>query len=126
MFVATKINLFLGNGKSLPRIGISPLTCKGQSYALVVGTYAMINFSYVISSPFYYQKPEAFNKTMIQGNILVCGYSYNFAYGVASVRHLSKIAKSLGAIGFILPMENPSLRAKFDPFLVGILGFVIK
>jgi len=63
---------------------------------------------------------------MIQGNILVCGYSYNFAYGAASVRRLLETTGSLGAAGFILAFENPSLRAKFDPVPVRILGIIIK
>jgi len=52
--------------------------------------------------------------------------SYKFAYNVASVRRLSETAKSLGAVGFILAVESPSLGAKFDPILVGIPGIVIK
>lgn len=118
--------LFLGNGKSLTGIGISPPTKKDRSYALVAATDAMLNSSYVISSPSDCQNPAAFNKTMIEGNILVCGYSYNFAYGAASVRRLSETAKSLGAVGFILAVENPSPGAKFDPVPVGIPGIVIK
>ena len=62
---------------------------------------------------------------MAEGKILVCGYSYNFVYEAASLRCLSETAKSLGAVGFILVMENPSLGAKFDPVPVVILGIVI-
>ena len=61
---------------------------------------------------------------MVEGKILVCGYSYNFAYGAASLRCLSETAKSLGAVGFILAVENPSPWAKFDPAVVGIPGIV--
>ena len=57
---------------------------------------------------------------MVEGKILVCGYSYNFSYGAVSLRCLSETAKSLGAAGFILAMENPSPWAKFDQALVGI------
>ena len=52
--------------------------------------------------------------------------SYKFAFNAASVRRLSETAKSLGATGFILVVESPSLGAKFDPILVGIPGIVIK
>ena len=62
---------------------------------------------------------------MIEGNILVCGYSYNFVYGAASLRCLPETAKSLGAVRFILAMENPSPWAKFDPALVGNPGIII-
>lgn len=63
---------------------------------------------------------------MIQGNILVCGYSYKFAYGAASIRRQLETAKSLGAVGFIMAFENLSPGAKFNPVPVGILGIVIK
>ena len=62
---------------------------------------------------------------MVEGKILVCGYSYNFAYGAASLRRLSETAKSLSAVGFILAVENPSPWAKFDPALVGNPGIII-
>jgi len=52
--------------------------------------------------------------------------SYKFAYNATSVRRLSETAKSLGATGFILAVESPSLGAKFDPILVGIPRIVIK
>ena len=60
----------------------------------------MLNSSYVISSPSDCQNPEAFNKPMIEGNILVCGYSYNFAYGAASVVHMWFVC---GA-SYVMPM----------------------
>lgn len=121
-----KNTLFLGNEKSLLGIGISLPTRKIQTYALVARNYEMLNYSYVISISSHCQNPEFFNKTMIQGNILVWGYSYKFAYGATSVRYLSETANSLGVDGFILAGENPSSGARFDPVPVQIPRISIK
>jgi len=50
---------------------------------------------------------------------------FNFIVGTASIKNVSETAKSLGAIGFVLAVENISLVAKFDPVPVGVLGIVI-
>lgn len=76
-------------------------------------------------SPSDCQKPEVLNKKLVQGNILLCGYSFNFVIGSASIKKVSETAKSLGAIGFVLAVENVSPGTKFDPVPVGIPGVLI-
>ena len=76
-------------------------------------------------SPSDCQRPEVLNKKLVQGNILLCGYSFNFVIGSASIKKASETAKSLGAIGFVLAVENVSPGTKFDPVPVAIPGIVI-
>lgn len=76
-------------------------------------------------SPSDCQRPEVLNKNLVEGNILLCGYSFNFVAGSASIKKVSQTAKSLGAIGFVLAVENVSPGTKFDPVPVGIPGIVI-
>lgn len=71
------------------------------------------------------QRPEVLNGIMVKGNILLCGYSFNFVSGSASIKKVAETAKSLGAIGFVLAVENVSPGTKFDPVPVGIPGIVI-
>lgn len=76
-------------------------------------------------SPSDCQRPELLNKNLVEGNILLCGYSFNFVSGTASVKKVSETAKSLGAIGFALAVENVYPGAKFDPVPVGVPGILI-
>ena len=76
-------------------------------------------------SPSDCQRPEVLNKNLVEGNILLCGYSFNFVVGTASIKKVSETAKSLGAIGFVLAVENVSPGTKFDPVPVGTPGILL-
>ncbi|ONI27259.1 hypothetical protein PRUPE_1G076600 [Prunus persica] len=120
-----KNHLMLGNGKILAGIGLSPSTHPNRTYTLVAANDALLDSSVVKYSPSDCQKPEVLNKNLIQGNILLCGYSFNFVVGTASIKKVSETAKSLGAIGFVLAVENVSPGTKFDPVPVGVPGILI-
>lgn len=85
----------------------------------------MLDSSVIKFSPTDCQRPEVLNKNMIKGNILLCGYSFNFVIGSASVKKVAETAKSLGAAGFVLAVENVSPGTKFDPVPVSIPGILI-
>eukprot|EP01018_Ginkgo_biloba_P027150 Gb_21511 [translate_table: standard] len=120
-----KNTIFLGNGKNLSGIGLAPPTRQDWSYSLVAANDAMLNASDIVFNPSDCQRSEVLNKTIVQGKILVCGYSYNFVFGGACVRRVSETAKNLSAAGFILAVETISPGAKFDPVPVGIPGILI-
>ncbi|KAK9097739.1 hypothetical protein Syun_024784 [Stephania yunnanensis] len=120
-----KNHLFLGNGKILAGIGLSPSTISNRTFTLVAANDVMLDSSVSKYSPSDCQRPEVLNKNLVEGNILLCGYSFNFVVGTASVQKVAETAKSLGAIGFVLAVENASPGAKFDPVPVGIPGVVI-
>ncbi|KAI6680914.1 hypothetical protein NL676_034795 [Syzygium grande] len=109
-----KNHLTLGNGKILPGIGLSPSTQPNRTFTLVAANDVLLDSSVMKYSPSDCQRPEVLNKNLVQGNILLCGYSFNF-----------KRAKSLGAIGFVLAVENVSPGTKFDPVPVGVPGILI-
>uniref|UniRef100_A0A6N2KGH4 Uncharacterized protein n=1 Tax=Salix viminalis TaxID=40686 RepID=A0A6N2KGH4_SALVM len=120
-----KNHLFLGNGKILPGIGLSPSTRPNQTYTLVAANDVLLDSSVMKYSPSDCQRPEVLNRNLVEGNILLCGYSFNFVVGTASIKKVSETAKSLGAIGFVLAVENVSPGTKFDPVPVGIPGILI-
>ncbi|CAN6725700.1 unnamed protein product [Malus baccata var. baccata] len=120
-----KNHLTLGNGKILAGLGLSPSTHPNQTYTLVAANDVLLDSSVVKYSPSDCQKPEVLNKNLVQGNILLCGYSFNFVVGTASIKKVSETAKSLGAIGFVLAVENVSPGTKFDPVPVGVPGILI-
>lgn len=120
-----KNHLTLGNGKMLAGIGLSPATHPNQTYTLVAANDVLLDSSVVKYSPSDCQRPEVLNKNLVEGNILLCGYSFNFVVGTASIKKVSETAKSLGAIGFVLAVENVSPGTKFDPVPVGVPGIII-
>lgn len=120
-----KNHLTMGNGKILPGIGLSPSTQPNRTFTLVAANDVLLDSSVMRYSPSDCQKPEVLNKNLVQGNILLCGYSFNFVTGTASIKKVSETAKSLGAIGFVLAVENVSPGTKFDPVPVGVPGILI-
>ncbi|OVA19237.1 Peptidase S8/S53 domain [Macleaya cordata] len=120
-----KNHLFLGNGKTLPGLGLTPGTHSNRTFTLVAANDVLLDSSVMKYSPSDCQKPEVFNKNLVKGNILLCGYSFNFVVGAASVKKVSETAKALGAIGFVLAVENVSPGTKFDPVPASIPGIVI-
>ncbi|KAK9269007.1 hypothetical protein L1049_000775 [Liquidambar formosana] len=120
-----KNHLTLGNGKILPGLGLSPATHQNRTFTLVAANDVLLGSSVMKYSPSDCQRPEVLNKNLVEGNILLCGYSFNFVVGTASIKKVSETAKSLGAIGFVLAVENVSPGTKFDPVPVGIPGILI-
>nr|XP_009417495.1 PREDICTED: subtilisin-like protease SBT2.5 [Musa acuminata subsp. malaccensis]XP_009417496.1 PREDICTED: subtilisin-like protease SBT2.5 [Musa acuminata subsp. malaccensis]XP_009417497.1 PREDICTED: subtilisin-like protease SBT2.5 [Musa acuminata subsp. malaccensis] len=120
-----KNNLTLGNGKILPGLGLSPSTHGNKSFNLVSANDVMLDLSLLKYNPLDCQRPELLNRNKVEGNILLCGYSFNFVSGTASIKKVSETAKSLGAAGFIVAVENTYPGAKFDPVPVDTPGILI-
>lgn len=96
-----------------------------QAYKLVAATDIVLDSSVAKFSPSDCQRPEVLNRNKVKGAILLCGYSFNFILGTASVKKVAETARALGAVGFILAVENVSPGTKFDPVPVSIPGIVI-
>ncbi|WZY68576.1 subtilisin-like protease SBT2.6 [Brassica napus] len=121
-----KNHLTLGNGKMLAGIGLSPSTRPHRSYKMVSANDVLLDSSGGNKyNPSDCQKPEVLNKKLVQGNILLCGYSFNFVAGSASIKKVAETAKHLGAAGFVLVVENVSPGTKFDPVPSCIPGILI-
>lgn len=100
-------------------------THANRTFTMVAANDVLLDSSVAKYSPSNCQRPEVLNKRLVEGNILLCGYSFNFILGTASMKKVAQTAKSLGAIGFVLAVENVSPGTKFDPVPVGIPGILI-
>ncbi|CAI0394002.1 unnamed protein product [Linum tenue] len=120
-----KNHLTLGNGKILPGMGLSPSTRLNQTYPLVFANDVLLDSSVLKYNPSDCQRPELLNKKLVEGKILLCGYSFSFVSGTASIKKVSETAKKLGAAGFVLAVENSTPGAKYDPVPVCTPGIVI-
>lgn len=92
---------------------------------MVSANDVLLGSSGVRYNPSDCQKPEVLNKKLVEGNILLCGYSFNFVAGSASIKKVAETARHLGAAGFVLVVENVSPGTKFDPVPSGIPGILI-
>uniref|UniRef100_A0A3Q7I1E3 Subtilisin-like protease n=1 Tax=Solanum lycopersicum TaxID=4081 RepID=A0A3Q7I1E3_SOLLC len=120
-----KNHLTLGNGKVLAGLGLSPSTHPNRTFTMVAANDVLLDSSVTKYSPADCQRPEVLNKNLVKGNILLCGYSFNFVVGTASIKKVAETAKALGAAGFVLAVENASPGTKFDPVPVRIPGILI-
>uniref|UniRef100_A0A0E0LF75 Subtilisin-like protease n=1 Tax=Oryza punctata TaxID=4537 RepID=A0A0E0LF75_ORYPU len=120
-----KNHLVLGNGKLLPGLGVSPATHENKSFSLVSAADALLGSSATKYSALDCQRPELLNKRKVQGKILLCGYSFNYISGTASIKKVSQTARGLGAAGFIVAVENSYPGTKFDPVPVSMPGILI-
>lgn len=120
-----KNHLTLGNGKILSGIGLSPSTHPNKTFTMVSANDVVLDSSVDKYIPSDCQRPELLNKNLVQGNILLCGYSFNFVVGTSSIKAVSETARTLGAAGFVLAVESSSPGTKYDPVPVRIPGIVI-
>jgi hypothetical protein len=96
-----------------------------KSFGLISATDALLGSSATKYSALDCQRPELLNKRKVQGKILLCGYSYNYIAGTASIKKVSQTARSLGAAGFVVAVESSYPGTKFDPVPVNIPGILI-
>ena len=96
-----------------------------MSFNLIAANDALLDPSVMKYSPLDCQRPELLNKKMVEGKILLCGYSFNFVSGTASIKKVSETARSLGAAGFVVAVENTYAGAKLDPVPVSTPGILI-
>nr|GMC63373.1 subtilisin-like protease SBT2.5 [Ipomoea batatas] len=120
-----KNHLTLGNGKLLSGIGLSPSTHPNRTFTMVAANDVLLDSSVAKYNPSDCQRPELLNKNLVQGNILLCGYSFNFVTGTSSIKRVAETARSLGASGFVLAVENAPSGTKFDPVPVRVPGVLI-
>ncbi|CAD6335535.1 unnamed protein product [Miscanthus lutarioriparius] len=120
-----KNHLTLGNGKLISGLGVSPATHGNMSFSLISAADALLGSSATKYSALDCQRPELLNKRKVQGKILLCGYSFNYISGTASIKKVSQTARSLGAAGFVVAVENSYPGTKFDPVPVSIPGILI-
>ncbi|XP_078434289.1 subtilisin-like protease SBT2.5 [Wolffia australiana] len=116
-----KNHLFLGNGKAIPGIGLSPSTPFNGSFSIVAANDALLGRN----GPADCQRPELLDKNLIRGRILMCGYSFNFVSGSASMKKVAETASVLGAAGFVLVVEKDSPGVKYEPIPLATPGILI-
>ncbi|KAE8793487.1 Subtilisin-like protease [Hordeum vulgare] len=96
-----------------------------KSVGLISATDALLGSSSTKYSALDCQRPELLNKRKVQGKILLCGYSFNYISGTASIKKVSQTDMSLGVDGFVVAVEDSYPGTKFDHVHVNIPGILI-
>ncbi|CAH9140980.1 unnamed protein product [Cuscuta epithymum] len=92
---------------------------------MVAANDVVLDSSVAKYNPSDCQKPELLNKNLVQGNILLCGYSFNFVVGTSSIKAVAETVRSLGAVGFVLAVENSTPGTNYYPVPIRVPGIVI-
>ncbi|KAL6496408.1 hypothetical protein OROGR_029666 [Orobanche gracilis] len=119
-----KNHLTLGDRKILAGLGLSPST--NGSFTVVAANDVVLDSSGGNPSADC-QRPEFLNKTLVQGRILLCGYSFNFAVDNSSIKKVAETVNNLSAVGFVLAVEpemhNPGTN--YPPVPSAIPGILV-
>ncbi|KAH6556750.1 hypothetical protein KP509_1Z158500 [Ceratopteris richardii] len=102
--------VILGNGQEFIGHGLSAGTPDGRLYSLVYSKDAYISQNANTFDMDYYSycpDPRAFNKTIVEGNILICNFMPVFTEGAGiEIRDVMITAKSLNAVAVIIITPN--------------------
>ncbi|KAJ7269441.1 hypothetical protein O6H91_Y398200 [Diphasiastrum complanatum] len=117
--------LSLGNNQTLAGIGLAPSTSGSTLYNLILAKDAVGSQSDLFFSPNDCQDPTLFDKKIVQGNILICTYSFSFIFGGATINQVAVTVQNVSAVGFILVVESDLAGSKFDPIPISVPGIVL-
>jgi hypothetical protein len=82
---------------------------------LVWADDAALGLTNPLSSPSDCQDPTILDASLLQGKILICTYSFDFAFGSASLQQVVGTVQTLGAVGFIMVVQSDLGPNKLDP-----------
>jgi subtilisin family serine protease len=105
----------LANNMSFSGMGLAPSTPGEGFQTLVWADDAALGLTNPLSSPSDCQDPTILNASLLQGKILICTYSFDFAFGSASLQQVVGTVQTLGAVGFIMVVQSDLGPNKLDP-----------
>ncbi|CAN1226205.1 Subtilisin-like protease SBT2.3 [Linum grandiflorum] len=117
----------LGNNVTIQGVGLAPGTEEGKMYTLVSALHALNNETTVTSDMYVSecQDSSAFDRDIIQGNLLICSYSVRFVLGVSTIKQALETANNLSAAGVVFCMDPFVLGFQLNPIPMGMPGIII-
>ncbi|KAF3327530.1 subtilisin-like protease-like protein [Carex littledalei] len=119
-------SLVLGNGVTIPGVGLAPGTTGDDMYTLVAATHALKNDTK--ANDMYVgecQDPTSLDPYYIKGNLLVCSYSIRFVLGLSSVKQALETAKNVSAVGVVFYLDPFVIGFQLNPTPMYIPGLII-
>ncbi|CAM6103796.1 unnamed protein product [Calypogeia fissa] len=107
-------SITLGNGQTLSGDGLAAGTPGTGLYSIVLATDVNVTSNPVGSLIDECQSSDYYDKTLVEGSLLVCTYDINFLIGNVSFKLASDTAKNLSAAGLIYVVSDD---------LIGLQGY---
>lgn len=113
-----KNSILLGNQELLDGLGLSPGTKGLDMYILVLASDALKRGRANRSGDRAHscQDSSIFNKSLVEGRILICFYTFSFSIGLASIHSLLETAKNLSAKGVVILVHRDTSGENISPF----------
>ncbi|KAL2622334.1 hypothetical protein R1flu_002539 [Riccia fluitans] len=117
--------LDLGNDLRLPGQGLAPGTPGNVPVKMVLAQDAVTGPRNPIFDPSDCQDSASLDRTMVEGKILICTYSFNFVYGGSTIKRVEETVRNLSAVGFVMVVESDTAGSRFDPIPITVPSIVI-
>ncbi|XP_049415490.1 subtilisin-like protease SBT2.5 [Solanum stenotomum] len=99
-------SIVLGNGQSFSGSGLSPPTLSEVRFPLAAASdVCKGNTSSALLTVESCQETEPFIRTLVQGKIVICTYTFDFESEAASIATVADTIQKVGAAGFVLTMD---------------------
>ncbi|XP_044495419.1 subtilisin-like protease SBT2.2 [Mangifera indica] len=118
-------SIYLGNDVVIPGAGLAPGTDK--NYTLISALHALNNNTTVVDDMYVgeCQESSSFDKDLVQGKLLICGYSIRFVLGLSTVKQALQTAKNLSAVGIVFYMDPFVIGFQLNPTPLRMPGIII-
>ncbi|XP_027347596.1 subtilisin-like protease SBT2.3 [Abrus precatorius] len=120
-------SLFLGNNVTIPGVGLAPGTYENKMYKLIHARHAVSNDTTVADDMYIGECQDAskFNQDLVQGNLLICGYSVRFVLGLSTIQQALETATNLSAVGIVFSMDPFVTGYQINPVPMKMPGIII-
>ncbi|GAB2280945.1 hypothetical protein Dimus_015562 [Dionaea muscipula] len=119
-------SLTLGNNVTISGVGLAPGT-KGMLCTMISATHALNNDTGPVDDLYVgeCQDSSIFNQDLVEGNLLMCGYSVRFILGVSTIKQALQTAENLSAAGVVFYMDPFTIGFQLNPTPMEIPGIII-
>ncbi|KAG9138349.1 hypothetical protein Leryth_001544 [Lithospermum erythrorhizon] len=121
-------SLLLGNGKRISGVGLSGPNVGNLKYKVKLARDAVMADGEFPRIPEYTdecQHPQAFDRAVVLGSVVLCTFSAGFNNGTSSLLAIAQTATALGFMGFVL-LANPAFGDYIaEPFPFSVPGMMI-
>nr|GMD04166.1 subtilisin-like protease SBT2.3 [Ipomoea batatas] len=119
-------SIVLGNNVTISGVGLAPGTDQNATYTLVSAIDALNDTT--ASDDMYVgecQDAINFNRTVVQGNLLICSYSIRFVLGLSTIKQALETASNLSAAGIVFYMDPFVIGFQLNPVPMRLPGIII-
>ncbi|KAK9051352.1 hypothetical protein SSX86_027979 [Deinandra increscens subsp. villosa] len=117
-------SILLGSNITITGVGLAPGT--DDSYTLISATDAL-NDSETPGDEYVNECQDfsSLNRTIVEGNLLICSYSIKFVLGQSTINSAIQTARNLSAAGIVFTMDPFIIGFQLNPVPMSLPGIII-